>query len=533
MKIRFSVNNQWYYFYGHYTPSNGVTVGFIGNGNQSFSNGGGQVEFVSEAKFLKENQQGSFVLQFKNNDQAYQITFSNISVVFDLTEKVTLERSTFSAEVVDAGKSQIVSLQNPNINLVKHTVQYSYTGQSGTTYSSESIDVAAGVANASWAVPANGVEDLCRSTTSNRIAGTVTVSTLNATSGVTVDVPEQKTVYLSVPETTDTIPVINSVTAKVNNVPITQSTVILQEQTPVTLTASVQGKLGANIQSVRLVTQDKSLVLSQVSGSEYSVTFVPTVATNSYVCTVQVTDSRGFIATDNSVNFNVQSCVPPRFTSFTAYRCKSASDETADDEGKYIFVRAAAAASIAGSDETFTYSAEVTTSSGSIVASSTSLPNGRGILGSGNILTDQSYIVTVTATPTNTSLNSIDRSEPIGVSVYTIYRLAGGDGVAFGTIATKYGVEVNELWPFYTHGKEIMHLLVDAAHPVGSVIQTLKADFNPNELWPWTRWNLMKDCLMYGAGTNTLHSIGNIETVQQSTSTSVSYLAVNLWTRIQ
>ena len=33
MKIRFSVNNQWYYFYGHYTPSNGVTVGFIGSGN--------------------------------------------------------------------------------------------------------------------------------------------------------------------------------------------------------------------------------------------------------------------------------------------------------------------------------------------------------------------------------------------------------------------------------------------------------------------------------------------------------------------
>jgi len=69
--------------------------------------------------------------------------------------------------------------------------------------------------------------------------------------------------------------------------------------------------------------------------------------------------------------------------------------------------------------------------------------------------------------------------------------MAGGKGVAFGKIAEHKGVEVAETWPLYTHGEEIMELIVNAAHPVNSTLSTLDVRFDPRAEWPWTYWNLL------------------------------------------
>ncbi|MBR6863204.1 MAG: hypothetical protein IKM73_17990, partial [Acidaminococcaceae bacterium] len=76
-----------------------------------------------------------------------------------------------------------------------------------------------------------------------------------------------------------------------------------------------------------------------------------------------------------------------------------------------------------------------------------------------------------------------------------------GTGIAFGKVCENDGaVEVRQDWDFYTHGQEIEHLLLDFAHPVGSVIESLSSTFNPNTLWPWTTWRQLTDVFLFAAG---------------------------------
>lgn len=81
----------------------------------------------------------------------------------------------------------------------------------------------------------------------------------------------------------------------------------------------------------------------------------------------------------------------------------------------------------------------------------------------------------------------------VSTSIFTIYRMAGGKGVAFGTVSSRFGVEVAEAWPFYTHGEEIQELVMNMAHPVGSILSQIRSDLNPNTLWPWTQWAQLSD----------------------------------------
>ena len=116
----------------------------------------------------------------------------------------------------------------------------------------------------------------------------------------------------------------------------------------------------------------------------------------------------------------------------------------------------------------------------------------------------------------------------IGTSTYTIYRMVGGKGVSFGKAADKYGVEVKEDWPFYTHGKEIEEMLLDYAHPVGSVIQTLDADFDPNVQWPWTQWGKLENVFLLGSGTRSVLDIGGSETQTDTFSLTIPSESVKL-----
>lgn len=106
--------------------------------------------------------------------------------------------------------------------------------------------------------------------------------------------------------------------------------------------------------------------------------------------------------------------------------------------------------------------------------------------GSGLLLKDRAYLLTVVLTDAygRTAAASIE----IPSAVYTIHRMAGGKGVAFGQTADRYGVEVTESWPFYAHGQEIMELVLDMAHPPGSILETIDGNSDPNVLWQWTEW---------------------------------------------
>lgn len=119
----------------------------------------------------------------------------------------------------------------------------------------------------------------------------------------------------------------------------------------------------------------------------------------------------------------------------------------------------------------------------------------------GDVLnTEDSYNVSITVTDSNGA--TATTSTYISSTLYTIHRMAGGQGVAFGTASNKYGVEIEESWPFYTHNKEIQELIMDIAHPVNSAIETLNSSFNPNTLWPWTQWGKLNVQSVSGAHTS-------------------------------
>lgn len=134
----------------------------------------------------------------------------------------------------------------------------------------------------------------------------------------------------------------------------------------------------------------------------------------------------------------------------------------------------------------------------------------------GELPTANSYNVTITVTD-GYGLSSVYNGS-VGSAIYTIHRQAGGKGVAFGKISELQGVEVAESWPFYTHGKEIQHLIVEAAHPIGSIIQTLDNSFNPNTLWPWTLWGKVEDCFLYSSGSKNTGTKGGSKTNGMKTS---------------
>ncbi len=176
-----------------------------------------------------------------------------------------------------------------------------------------------------------------------------------------------------------------------------------------------------------------------------------------------------------------------------------------------LYVSISATASLAISS--WAYS--ITRTGNTAVVASGSLTNGAGIMG-GSLDKDSGYTITVTAT--DALGQTASASADIGTSLYTIHRMAGGKGVAFGQISQRYGVEVTAEWPLYTHGSEIMELLVDTAHPVGSVIQTLDDGFDPNALWPWTHWGRLQDVFLMAAGTHGILTSGGAENAYVSVS---------------
>ena len=205
-------------------------------------------------------------------------------------------------------------------------------------------------------------------------------------------------------------------------------------------------------------------------------------------------------------------CPVPAITGLEVIRCTDNGTES--DEGAYVSISATASLTIVSWAYSITRTGSSTVvASGSLTGSTAS--SAAGIVG-GSLDKDIGYTVTITAT--DSLGQTASASADIGTALYTLHRMAGGKGIAFGQIARKYGVEVTADWPFYTHGSEIMELLLDAAHPVGSIIQTLDDSFDPNELWPWTRWGRLTDVFLLAAGTREILSSGGGETASFSVS---------------
>ena len=263
-----------------------------------------------------------------------------------------------------------------------------------------------------------------------------------------------------------------------------------------TATVTAAGIYGSTISSYR----------ATVDGVTYSsasfTTSKPLSSDGDMTLSVTVTDSRGRSSTQ-AVVFYVIPYDPPVITAMSAERCNS-SGSAPQADGTQIRFSATGTVAPISDQNTVTcavyYRLSTNTAwikSADLTASSYELSVTNQRLGQ-TFDTLSSFDVMVRLAD---RFNTVERFVSVGTKQVTMDFYRDGTGIAFGKVCENDGaVEVRQDWDFYTHGQEIEHLLLNFAHPVGSVIESLSNTFNPNTLWPWTTWRQLTDVFLFAAG---------------------------------
>lgn len=310
--------------------------------------------------------------------------------------------------------------------------------------------------------------------------GSVVVQTYTVDGALVGTTIADAEVYL--PETSTTRPTVQFVSendtmdAVAAAIEASTGNAYVQNHTTVKRTITAQGYQGAGIAQVQVVTPDG---VATGANSTQIEQLIRTAGT--YSIEYHIIDTRGQTLVVTGGTKTVQAYTDPTITSIQGLRCDQNGD--AKEDGTYIWVEASA---IVNTGSTATYTAKLFVKNGSQIGSAVTLANGAGILG-GSLDENTSYTVKVTVTD---SYGVEDEEEvEIGTGTITFSRMAGGKGAAFGKLAEKYGVEIAETWPLYVHGAEILRLIIDMAHPIGSCIESLDNGWDPNTAWPWTAWS--------------------------------------------
>ena len=498
LQLAFTTASSGYYVYVMHTV-NGSSVGI---GTYSSSAAAGEQLITLPENCWKDADGDSLTLRFRRPASNAQ-TYSSIRLI--VTYESTAIASTAAAMDAVAGDPQTVNITNTD-STVCHVVTWQYGSVSGSAFTSQVSSGAqtfgAATRSPAWAVPSASLSALYSANPGRTtIPGRITVETFSeATSLGSVTVESE----LTIPNDNSTKPTL-SVSMSAAQDAIGESAAVdsdyIQNHTTLSVTPTAAGQAGASVASIRIETPDGAIAATSGTASSFLLR-----TAGSYPVTVTATDSRGYTSVW-ATTLTVAECAAPVITALTAVRCDQ--NGTANDEGAYVSVAAAASVTSLADVDGWTYQLRQTGSS--TVLEEDTLPGGADVIG-GELDTDSTYIVTVTVT--DTLGQTATASENIGSAIYTIHRMAGGKGVAFGKVSDKYGVEVSEEWPLYTHGMEIMQLIVDMAHPVGSVIQTADASWNPNVVWPWTTWVLLKDVFLRASGSQDVLATGGAASAQ-------------------
>lgn len=428
--------------------------------------------------------------------------------------------STVSVMRVNIGDPQEVTLTNESSS-VCHRVWWEFKSGGTTVLQSSVFQLDAATRSVSWAVPSGSIATVCALAPANSstVEGTVWVETYtDDTYSVLVDDTSLSyTAQLTMTAEQGSPAVSTSVSGTFDaGTPAEVQALgqFVQNFSTLHIVPTVTPKYGATITSVGVSTP--SGYHNTTSGGDVSIKLT---TSGQYQFAVTVADSRGF-ATTSTYSINVAECALPAFTSVNFWKTSSASSSVEDDEGGYVYVSATVTkdrqATFPASSMTVSVKEE---GSSSVFVSASFTPTlvndvwtANGYVGDTAHLLDKETTYTITFSVTDSRGLTSTYAGVISAALYTIHRQSGGKGVAFGKISELFGVEVNKDWPFYTHGQEIEKLIVDCAHPVGSVLQTFDDGFNPNEKWTWTLWTKLKDVFLYATGTKlTAQSGGSTE----------------------
>lgn len=490
-------NNVQGFASGYYVYVNHVVSGsVVGIGTYSTSSGKGDFVINLPASAWSGLSSDTLTLRFKKAPDG-EVRYTNVRLIVQWD--VNAEPSTVSVQNAIAGEPQTVNLTN-TVSTVKHDVTWTYYAEDGTTsvVSSGVQHFGSETRSPAWAVPSASLNGLIQqSPNRGTIIGKITVETFT-TDGVSVGSQTVNTV-LTIPKNASTIPSLSVAKQAVHDQYGTASGAnYLQNHTALKITPTASGQLSATIAAIYIITPDGTF-----SATNGQPTDIPITKSGTYSITVTVTDTRG-ISNTNDQEITVTAYSTPSVTSLVVERVDANHDPT--DEGEIAHIAVSAVAGTGFSIASYAYSIAQTGGSGS--PDTGILVGGEGYI-SGPYDSELSYTVIVTVTD---SIGiAVQVTAYLATALYTIHRMAGGKGIGFGQIADRYGVLLNPDWPLYAHGKEIQELLLDFAHPVGSVIQTLDDNFDPNVEWPWTVWGKLKDVFLLAAGTRDILASGGSE----------------------
>lgn len=196
-----------------------------------------------------------------------------------------------------------------------HTLRYSFCSKTGTIKTNAA-------ASTSWTLPTSLMTEIPNNTQSwitiycDTYSGSTKIGTTSCTMTVTVPASVVPTLSVAVSEAA-TIP--SGITGYV------------QGRSKLRVKSNAAGASGSTIKSCSVT----------INGSTYSGTDITSniiTRSGTIAVTVTVTDSRGRAAS-KTTNVTVTAYSQPKMSSVTAYRCKSASDATANPDGAYIVVK--------------------------------------------------------------------------------------------------------------------------------------------------------------------------------------------------
>ena len=268
-----------------------------------------------------------------------------------------------------------------------------------------------------WTVPTN-LSQYFPSELSTTV--TFTVTTYNGSKQV--GTPQTATLKVEVPDYTPTI----------SNVSITDPTGYYN-----TYGGYVQGKSKASVNITASGAYNSVIRLYMVKIEKGYNSDLPPITTNvllnsgTTTATIKVVDSRGKVATTTK-NLTVLPYASPVIASFNAYRCKSATDSTADDMGEYIAVSHSTSVSSLNSKNTKTVTVQYrqagaatwNTLSGSIFAASS----------------DKRWEVKLTVTD---KFETTIANREVSVAYTLLDFNASGKGMAIGKVSEGDGLDVD------------------------------------------------------------------------------------------
>lgn len=363
----------------------------------------------------------------------------------------TLAASTFTAADINFGETSTVSLANANISSVKHNVTWKVGNKS------YSVDVPQGSKSTSYKITkTSDWMSQVASATSGTL--TITVKTLKP-DGTQIGQTASKDYKIYVP--TDVVPSIGSLSPSIYNA-VSGFNMYIQKVTGAQITIkNPAAGTGATIRGY-------SLSPSKTESYAYN-NLVYTINklsnSGSIKFTVTITDSRGRTASKD-VTINVTAYSKPSISQTVAYRCDSKNNES--ETGTFARVMCVASkTNISGNTLYISTKYYKETSPATKYTGASSMASGSYYRIGGDIDANSTYIVQYTVYDTiSGSGNAVTATARVGSTPYSIHVRNGGDGVAFGKVSERKGVEINSDWTLYYKGKALEQVIMEIARVV-------------------------------------------------------------------